>query len=136
MCAGEVGPALLSCWHFCPTAGGQRPLCAPGWGREAPRYCFLLSLGQAHGVGNRDLCFWLGLEVGGAPLCQPQCPSGVSGLQVMFSEEALPKGNGEYILGYYSNTSSSIAGVTEPFQVSTAKKVTVRGDGYGEGVSG
>ncbi|KAM3661331.1 phosphatidylinositol 4,5-bisphosphate 5-phosphatase A isoform X3 [Ammospiza nelsoni] len=38
--------------------------------------------------------------------------------QVMFSEEALPKGNGEYILGYYSNTSSSIAGVTEPFQIS------------------
>ncbi|XP_041276313.1 phosphatidylinositol 4,5-bisphosphate 5-phosphatase A isoform X3 [Onychostruthus taczanowskii] len=37
--------------------------------------------------------------------------------QVMFSEEALPKGNGEYILGYYSNISSSIAGVTEPFQV-------------------
>ncbi|XP_061226418.1 phosphatidylinositol 4,5-bisphosphate 5-phosphatase A isoform X2 [Neopsephotus bourkii] len=36
--------------------------------------------------------------------------------QVMFSEEALPKGKGEYILGYYSNTSSSIAGVTEPFQ--------------------
>uniref|UniRef100_A0A8D2NH72 Phosphatidylinositol 4,5-bisphosphate 5-phosphatase A n=1 Tax=Zosterops lateralis melanops TaxID=1220523 RepID=A0A8D2NH72_ZOSLA len=42
----------------------------------------------------------------------------VSGLQVMFSEEALPKGNGEYILGYYSNASSSIAGVTEPFQIS------------------
>ncbi|GAB0196723.1 phosphatidylinositol 4,5-bisphosphate 5-phosphatase A [Grus japonensis] len=41
--------------------------------------------------------------------------------QVMFSEEALPKGKGEYILGYYSNTSSSIAGVTEPFQVSMAK---------------
>ncbi|XP_057244085.1 phosphatidylinositol 4,5-bisphosphate 5-phosphatase A isoform X2 [Malurus melanocephalus] len=38
--------------------------------------------------------------------------------QVMFSEEALPKGNGEYILGYYSNTSSSMAGVTEPFQIS------------------
>ncbi|NXK40590.1 PI5PA phosphatase, partial [Piprites chloris] len=38
--------------------------------------------------------------------------------QVLFSEEALPKGNGEYILGYYSNTSSSIAGVTEPFQIS------------------
>ncbi|KAM9281490.1 phosphatidylinositol 4,5-bisphosphate 5-phosphatase A [Morus bassanus] len=38
--------------------------------------------------------------------------------QVMFSEEALPKGKGEYILGYYSNTSSSIAGVTEPFQIS------------------
>lgn len=46
----------------------------------------------------------------------------------MFSEEALPKGNGEYILGYYSNTSSSIAGVTEPFQVSTGE-VRVRGDG-------
>ncbi|NXP06138.1 PI5PA phosphatase, partial [Thinocorus orbignyianus] len=42
----------------------------------------------------------------------------VSGLQVMLSEEALPKGKGEYILGYYSNTSSSIAGVTEPFQIS------------------
>ncbi|POI25144.1 hypothetical protein CIB84_011107, partial [Bambusicola thoracicus] len=40
--------------------------------------------------------------------------------QVMFSEEALPKGKGEYILGYYSNTSSSIVGVTEPFQVSSA----------------
>ncbi|XP_052651913.1 phosphatidylinositol 4,5-bisphosphate 5-phosphatase A [Harpia harpyja] len=38
--------------------------------------------------------------------------------QVVFSEEALPKGKGEYILGYYSNTSSSIAGVTEPFQIS------------------
>ncbi|XP_074743305.1 phosphatidylinositol 4,5-bisphosphate 5-phosphatase A [Strix uralensis] len=38
--------------------------------------------------------------------------------QVMFSEETLPKGKGEYILGYYSNTSSSIAGVTEPFQIS------------------
>uniref|UniRef100_A0A8B9YZU4 Inositol polyphosphate-5-phosphatase J n=1 Tax=Buteo japonicus TaxID=224669 RepID=A0A8B9YZU4_9AVES len=38
--------------------------------------------------------------------------------RVMFSEEALPKGKGEYILGYYSNTSSSIAGVTEPFQIS------------------
>uniref|UniRef100_A0A8C3JPS2 Phosphatidylinositol 4,5-bisphosphate 5-phosphatase A n=1 Tax=Calidris pygmaea TaxID=425635 RepID=A0A8C3JPS2_9CHAR len=38
--------------------------------------------------------------------------------QVMFSEEALPKEKGEYILGYYSNTSSSIAGVTEPFQIS------------------
>ncbi|PKK16914.1 hypothetical protein A306_00000344 [Columba livia] len=38
--------------------------------------------------------------------------------QVMFSEEALPKGKGEYILGYYSNASSSIAGVTEPFQIS------------------
>ncbi|NXL67661.1 PI5PA phosphatase, partial [Chordeiles acutipennis] len=42
----------------------------------------------------------------------------VSGLQVMFSEEALPKGKGEYILGYYSNTTSTIAGVTEPFQIS------------------
>lgn len=36
----------------------------------------------------------------------------------MFSEEALPKGKGEYILGYYSNNCSSLAGVTEPFQVS------------------
>lgn len=115
-----------------PRCGRQWPVCAPGWGRQAPRYCFVLSLGQARGVGNRDLCFWLGLELGGgAPLCQPWCPSGVCGLQVMFSEEALPKRNGEYILGYYSNTSSSIAGVTEPFQMSTGK----RGGGMWEGGS-
>ncbi|NXX96877.1 PI5PA phosphatase, partial [Centropus bengalensis] len=38
--------------------------------------------------------------------------------QVTFSDEALPKRKGEYILGYYSNTSSSIAGMTEPFQIS------------------
>ncbi|XP_034647363.1 phosphatidylinositol 4,5-bisphosphate 5-phosphatase A [Trachemys scripta elegans] len=38
--------------------------------------------------------------------------------QVMFSEEALPKGKGEYILGYYGNNYSSITGVTEPFQIS------------------
>uniref|UniRef100_A0A8V0ZNI5 Inositol polyphosphate-5-phosphatase J n=1 Tax=Gallus gallus TaxID=9031 RepID=A0A8V0ZNI5_CHICK len=48
------------------------------------------------------------------PCAQP----GARLLQVMFSEEALPKGKGEYILGYYSNTSSSIVGVTEPFQIS------------------
>ncbi|NXL53282.1 PI5PA phosphatase, partial [Podilymbus podiceps] len=50
--------------------------------------------------------------------CLEKQLSAVSRLQVMFSEEALPKGKGEYILGYYSNTSSSIAGVTEPFQIS------------------
>ncbi|XP_074868697.1 phosphatidylinositol 4,5-bisphosphate 5-phosphatase A isoform X2 [Carettochelys insculpta] len=38
--------------------------------------------------------------------------------QVVFPEEALPKGKGEYILGYYSNNYSSITGVTEPFQIS------------------
>ncbi|EMP34321.1 Phosphatidylinositol 4,5-bisphosphate 5-phosphatase A [Chelonia mydas] len=38
--------------------------------------------------------------------------------QVVFSEEALPKGKGEYILGYYGNNYSSITGVTEPFQIS------------------
>ncbi|NWW95209.1 PI5PA phosphatase, partial [Rhynochetos jubatus] len=38
--------------------------------------------------------------------------------QVIFPEEALPKGRGEYILGYYSNTFNSITGVTEPFQIS------------------
>ncbi|NWR81559.1 PI5PA phosphatase, partial [Centropus unirufus] len=48
----------------------------------------------------------------------PWCPLSVSGMQVTFSDEALPKRKGEYILGYYSNTSSSIAGMTEPFQIS------------------
>ncbi|XP_067406283.1 phosphatidylinositol 4,5-bisphosphate 5-phosphatase A [Emydura macquarii macquarii] len=38
--------------------------------------------------------------------------------QVTFAEEALPKGKGEYILGYYGNNYSSITGVTEPFQIS------------------
>ncbi|XP_061071740.1 inositol polyphosphate 5-phosphatase K-like isoform X1 [Conger conger] len=37
--------------------------------------------------------------------------------QVFFPEEDLPKGCGEYILGYYSNHTNSIVGVTEPFQV-------------------
>ncbi|XP_028680121.2 LOW QUALITY PROTEIN: inositol polyphosphate 5-phosphatase K [Erpetoichthys calabaricus] len=38
--------------------------------------------------------------------------------QVSFTEESLPKGSGEYILGYYSNNLSTIVGVTEPFQIS------------------
>lgn len=37
--------------------------------------------------------------------------------QVTFTEEELPKGSGDFILGYYSNNMSSIVGVTEPFQV-------------------
>ncbi|RXM95694.1 Phosphatidylinositol 4,5-bisphosphate 5-phosphatase A [Acipenser ruthenus] len=37
--------------------------------------------------------------------------------QVAFGEETLPKGSGEYILGYYSNNMSTIVGVTEPFQI-------------------
>ncbi|KAJ7309577.1 hypothetical protein JRQ81_007628 [Phrynocephalus forsythii] len=38
--------------------------------------------------------------------------------QLMFPEESLPKGKGEYILGYYSNNYSCMVGVTEPFQIS------------------
>ncbi|XP_075685523.1 phosphatidylinositol 4,5-bisphosphate 5-phosphatase A [Rhinoderma darwinii] len=38
--------------------------------------------------------------------------------QVMFTEESLPKGTGEYLLGYYSNNMSTLIGVTEPFQIS------------------
>ncbi|XP_060105209.1 phosphatidylinositol 4,5-bisphosphate 5-phosphatase A isoform X2 [Heteronotia binoei] len=38
--------------------------------------------------------------------------------QLMFPEESLPKGKGEYILGYYSHNYSSMVGVTEPFQIS------------------
>ncbi|XP_004544690.1 inositol polyphosphate 5-phosphatase K [Maylandia zebra] len=37
--------------------------------------------------------------------------------QVTFTEEELPKGSGDFILGYYSNNMSSIVGVTEPFQI-------------------
>ena len=35
--------------------------------------------------------------------------------QVTFSEESLPKGHGDFILGYYSHTHSILIGVTEPF---------------------
>ncbi|XP_072342294.1 phosphatidylinositol 4,5-bisphosphate 5-phosphatase A [Scyliorhinus torazame] len=37
--------------------------------------------------------------------------------QVVFNEESVPKGIGEYILCYYSNNSNTIVGVTEPFQI-------------------
>ncbi|XP_060048715.1 phosphatidylinositol 4,5-bisphosphate 5-phosphatase A isoform X3 [Erinaceus europaeus] len=36
--------------------------------------------------------------------------------QVAFSEESLPRGHGDFILGYYSHTHSMLIGVTEPFQ--------------------
>lgn len=94
---GQEGTSLLLC---------ADPLC---WHQG---FLLLAGAGALCGAGGGT----------GHPCAQPWCPSAVSGLQVMFSEEALPKGKGEYILGYYSNTSSSIAGVTEPFQVSTAKR--------------
>ncbi|TWW60446.1 Phosphatidylinositol 4,5-bisphosphate 5-phosphatase A [Takifugu flavidus] len=37
--------------------------------------------------------------------------------QVTFPEEELPKGSGDFILGYYSNNMSTLVGVTEPFQI-------------------
>lgn len=37
---------------------------------------------------------------------------------VTFPEEELPKGSGDFILGYYSNNMSTIVGITEPFQIS------------------
>lgn len=37
--------------------------------------------------------------------------------QVTFTEEELPKGSGDFILGYYSNNMSTLVGVTEPFQI-------------------
>uniref|UniRef100_A0A8C1Q422 Inositol polyphosphate-5-phosphatase Ja n=1 Tax=Cyprinus carpio TaxID=7962 RepID=A0A8C1Q422_CYPCA len=45
-------------------------------------------------------------------------------LTVMFPEEDVPRDPGEYILGYYSNTTNSIVGVKEPFQVHTALTAT------------
>uniref|UniRef100_K7DZU0 Uncharacterized protein n=1 Tax=Monodelphis domestica TaxID=13616 RepID=K7DZU0_MONDO len=38
--------------------------------------------------------------------------------QVMFSEESLPRGGGEFILGYYSHGQNILIGVTDPFQIS------------------
>uniref|UniRef100_A0A8C5G6L0 Inositol polyphosphate-5-phosphatase Jb n=1 Tax=Gouania willdenowi TaxID=441366 RepID=A0A8C5G6L0_GOUWI len=37
--------------------------------------------------------------------------------QVTFTEEELPKGSGDFILGFYSNNMSTLVGVTEPFQI-------------------
>ncbi|KAJ8005645.1 hypothetical protein DPEC_G00120080 [Dallia pectoralis] len=37
--------------------------------------------------------------------------------EVTFTEEELPKGTGDFILGYYSNNTSTLVGVTEPFQI-------------------
>ncbi|XP_072569962.1 phosphatidylinositol 4,5-bisphosphate 5-phosphatase A-like [Paramormyrops kingsleyae] len=37
--------------------------------------------------------------------------------KVTFSEEDLPKGSGEYMLGYYSHNLNSIVGLTQPFQM-------------------
>nr|XP_005908583.1 PREDICTED: phosphatidylinositol 4,5-bisphosphate 5-phosphatase A isoform X2 [Bos mutus] len=41
-----------------------------------------------------------------------------SAYQVTFSEESLPKGHGDFILGYYSHIHGILIGVTEPFQIS------------------
>ena len=113
---GTCAPSSRDNVPFVPLMGQEGTsllLCAEPW---AGLLCwcqgFLLSAGAGALYGGGR----------GHPSAQPLCPSAVSGLQVMFSEEALPKGKGEYILGYYSNTSSSIAGVTEPFQVSMAKR--------------
>ncbi|XP_074149545.1 phosphatidylinositol 4,5-bisphosphate 5-phosphatase A [Sminthopsis crassicaudata] len=38
--------------------------------------------------------------------------------QVTFSEESLPRGGGEFILGYYSHSQNILIGVTDPFQIS------------------
>ncbi|XP_027889918.1 inositol polyphosphate 5-phosphatase K isoform X1 [Xiphophorus couchianus] len=37
--------------------------------------------------------------------------------QINFTEEELPKFSGDFILGYYSNNTNTIVGVTEPFQI-------------------
>eukprot|EP00079_Xenopus_tropicalis_P009913 XP_002934320.1 PREDICTED: phosphatidylinositol 4,5-bisphosphate 5-phosphatase A isoform X1 [Xenopus tropicalis] len=37
--------------------------------------------------------------------------------EVVFSEELLPKGTSEYLLGYFSNNLGTLIGVTEPFQI-------------------
>ncbi|XP_020852271.1 phosphatidylinositol 4,5-bisphosphate 5-phosphatase A isoform X2 [Phascolarctos cinereus] len=38
--------------------------------------------------------------------------------RVTFSEESLPRGGGEFILGYYSHNQNILIGVTDPFQIS------------------
>lgn len=67
-------------------------------------------------VGLRDS--GLGLSGPEAASLTPTWACTPGAHQVTFSEESLPKGHGDFILGYYSHTHSILIGVTEPFQVS------------------
>lgn len=71
--------------------------------------------------GERPRCPW-GLRTRLRGFCgcllEPNLSLYLWAHQVTFSEESLPKGHGDFILGYYSHTHSILIGVTEPFQVS------------------
>lgn len=97
-------------WRCCPSGGFQTPqgLCGicvgqarGGWlssTRTSGNWDVQPNLWRAHfGSYFRDV--WWAV------------------FQVTFTEEELPKGSGDFILGYYSNNMSTIVGVTEPFQV-------------------
>ncbi|XP_052592284.1 phosphatidylinositol 4,5-bisphosphate 5-phosphatase A [Peromyscus californicus insignis] len=58
--------------------------------------------------------------------------------QVTFSEESLPKGHGDFILGYYSHHHSILIGVTEPFQISlpTSESASSSSDSSGTSSEG
>ncbi|XP_045441686.1 phosphatidylinositol 4,5-bisphosphate 5-phosphatase A isoform X2 [Pipistrellus kuhlii] len=55
--------------------------------------------------------------------------------QVTFSEESLPKGHGDFILGYYSHTLSTLIGVTEPFQISLPASESASSSSHSSGTS-
>ncbi|XP_016054041.1 PREDICTED: phosphatidylinositol 4,5-bisphosphate 5-phosphatase A isoform X1 [Miniopterus natalensis] len=55
--------------------------------------------------------------------------------QVTFSEESLPKGHGDFILGYYSHNHSILIGVTEPFQISLPTSESASSSTGGSGAS-
>uniref|UniRef100_A0A8C6QXX4 Phosphatidylinositol 4,5-bisphosphate 5-phosphatase A n=1 Tax=Nannospalax galili TaxID=1026970 RepID=A0A8C6QXX4_NANGA len=61
-----------------------------------------------------------------------------SAYQVTFSEESLPKGHGDFILGYYSHHHSIVIGVTEPFQISlpTSESASISTDSSGTSSEG
>ncbi|ELW66550.1 phosphatidylinositol 4,5-bisphosphate 5-phosphatase A isoform X1 [Tupaia chinensis] len=58
--------------------------------------------------------------------------------QVTFSEESLPKGHGDFILGYYSHNHGILIGVTEPFQISlpTSESTSSSADSSGTSSEG
>lgn len=74
------------------------------------------------GSGGRVPLVWgtSGLSSAVSWGCPPNPPLGLHpwAHQVTFSEESLPKGHGDFILGYYSHHHSILIGVTEPFQIS------------------
>ncbi|KAJ8401993.1 hypothetical protein AAFF_G00372280 [Aldrovandia affinis] len=93
---------------------------APGFSRSSSDWIGLYKVGFRH---HKDYIVYVWTK-------QEESDYLTQEHQVTFSEEDLPKGCGEYILGYYSNNTSTIVGVTEPFQIQLPTCSPRAGRGY------